>query len=224
MTPGSLLATSPAPPWQAFRGGPGSRAVPLRLGAWAVSTAITLAVLMMFSGTRPWRTVSPGAPPESRAVLLTLPSPTPAPRVPAPAPARAAVTPERRVAVPPPSEPTAAIRAPEAAAITPSAAEGQSASATPGPVPDAPAGAASAPLRLDRAVLREAARAARSEVGRMADTSGAPLGDRPVGRDERLAGDVARSVRRDCLPLSNPGGDLITPLLALAGKLTGRCN
>ena len=96
-----------------------------------------------------------------------------------------------------------------------------------GPAPDAarpPVPPASAPLRLDRSVLREANRASRSEVQRMADASGQRTGDPPRGAAARLAEGVTESAKPDCAPLSNPGGDLLlTPLLALAGKLTDRC-
>ena len=96
-----------------------------------------------------------------------------------------------------------------------------------GPAPDTARPAAppaSAPLRLDRSVLREANRASRSEVQRMADASGQRTGDPPRGAAARLAEGVTESAKPDCAPLSNPGGDLLlTPLLALAGKLTDRC-
>lgn len=205
---------------------PGSNALQVRLAAAAVSVAVTAAVLLLFTSVRPWRVAPPAAWPEGRAVLFTLLSPSLSPRLaaPSPSPARAAIPPEGRGAVPP-SEQATAIGTTEAAALTPRVPDGLPAAAAAGPAIDAPAAAASAPLRLDRAVLREAARASRSAVGRMADASGTPLGDSVVGRDERLAGDVARSVRRECLPLSNPGGDLLmTPLMALAGKITGRCD
>lgn len=101
--------------------------------------------------------------------------------------------------------------APQAAAIT-----------LPAPHAPAPAGAASAALRLDRAVVREASRASRSAVQQMADASGQPAGDAPSGANQRLAESVARSVKPDCLP---PGGTygLLTPIVAAYQLATDRC-
>ena len=91
----------------------------------------------------------------------------------------------------------------------------------PVPVP-APARAASAPLRLDRSVVREASRASRSSVQQMAEAAGQTAGDAPVSGSERLADSVARTVKPDCLP---PGGTygLLTPLVAAYKMATDTC-
>lgn len=91
----------------------------------------------------------------------------------------------------------------------------------PVPVP-APARAASAPLRLDRSVVREASRTSRSSVQQMAEAAGQTAGDAPVSGSERLADSVARTVKPDCLP---PGGayGLLTPLVAAYKMATDTC-
>ena len=223
----------PSPSWQPLQPFPSLRA---RWAVAACSALITAAVLALFALDRPWRTAPPGAEPQTRMVLLTLNPPI---RAPAAVPPQARVTPADPLQrTPSPSaKPERPARPAESAAITPTPSEGARIADPGRPTPEvavptprqavtaAPsAPAASAPLRLDRSVLREAARASRSEVARMADASGTPLGDGPRGRDERLAAEVASTARPDCLPLSNPGGDLLlTPLLALAGKLSGKC-
>lgn len=94
------------------------------------------------------------------------------------------------------------------------------ASITP-PLPP-PARAASAALRLDRAVVREASRASRSAVQQMADASGRPAGDAPAGAEQRLADSVARTLQPDCMP---PGGThgLLTPFVAAYKIATDQC-
>jgi hypothetical protein len=86
----------------------------------------------------------------------------------------------------------------------------------------APARAASAPLRLDRSVVREASRASRSSVQQMGEAAGQTAGDAPVSGSERLAESVARTVKPDCLP---PGGTygLFTPLVAAYKLATDTC-
>jgi hypothetical protein len=103
----------------------------------------------------------------------------------------------------------------------PAAATAAISSAAPALAP-APARPASAPLRLDRHVVREASRASRSAVQQMAEASGQPAGDGPVGADQRLADSVARTVKPDCLP---PGGThgLFTPLVAAYRMATDTC-
>ena len=85
-----------------------------------------------------------------------------------------------------------------------------------------PVRAASAPLRLDRSVVREASRASRSSVQQMAEAAGQTAGDAPVSGSERLADSVARTVKPDCLP---PGGTygLLTPLVAAYKMATDTC-
>jgi hypothetical protein len=86
----------------------------------------------------------------------------------------------------------------------------------------APARAASAPLRLDRSVVREASRASRSSVQQMAEAAGQRAGDAPVSGSERLAESVARTVKPDCLPAGGTYG-LFTPLVAAYKMATDTC-
>ena len=74
------------------------------------------------------------------------------------------------------------------------------------PVPE-PERAASAPLRLDDQVIREASRASRSEARRLADASGVHLADARPSKQERLAASVAGTGKPACL---EPGGSLLS--------------
>jgi hypothetical protein len=96
------------------------------------------------------------------------------------------------------------------------AAESQPAAVaiTGGPQTPAPARAASAPLRLDRSVVREASRISRSAVQQMAEAAGQTAGDAPVSASERLAESVARTVKPDCLPPGGSYGLLNLPVAA----------
>lgn len=96
--------------------------------------------------------------------------------------------------------------------------------AGPAPADLAPrtARAASAALQLDRHVVREASRASRSAVQRLAEASGQPAGDAPKGADATLAESVARTVKPDCFP---PGGSagLLSPIVSAWLIATDQC-
>jgi hypothetical protein len=85
-----------------------------------------------------------------------------------------------------------------------------------------PPRAASAPLRLDGSVVREASRASRSPVHQMAEASGRPAGDAPVGADQKLADGVARSVKPECFPAGGTAG-LLSPLYSAYLIATDKC-
>ena len=87
-----------------------------------------------------------------------------------------------------------------------------------------PQTAASAPLRLDALVIREAHRSSKSETRRMAETSGAWFGDRTITPQERLARQVEDAAKPECLPLSNGGGSLLSLPVAVYLKLRDQCN
>lgn len=86
-----------------------------------------------------------------------------------------------------------------------------------------PQTAASAPLRLDALVIREAHRSSKSEIRRMAETSGAWFGDRAITPQERLARQVEDAAKPECLPLSNGGGSLLSLPVAVYLKLRDQC-
>lgn len=168
------------------------------------------------AGAEPARLAGGAAgPPAPRAARPGRPRPqeTPAqPAGPLPVAVQAEVRAEPAGAAAPPGAPELPRAVPDPAAATAAIS-----SAAP-----APARPASAPLRLDRHVLREASRASRSAVQQMAEASGQPAGDGPVGADQRLADSVARTVKPDCLP---PGGThgLFTPLVAAYRMATDTC-
>lgn len=157
----------------------------------------------------------------------------PARSVRAPAAANAAALQAPRAVAPTP--PVATMPAPEAAAtaqatatveertpgVSASAVGAASAAGVAAAAP-VPPRAASAPLRLDGSVIREANRASRSTVHQMAEASGRPAGDEPVGASQRLADGVAKSVKPDCFP---PGGTagLLSPLYSAYLIATDKC-
>ena len=79
---------------------------------------------------------------------------------------------------------------------------------------------ASAPLdlRITKAMLA----GTRSEVGRMADASGAFVGDAPKGLDHKLAQGVAGSAKMDCLG-PNGGGSLLSILVIAVQAARSKC-
>lgn len=86
--------------------------------------------------------------------------------------------------------------------------------------PAVPARAASAPLRLDANTLREASRASRSEVGRLARESGTYVGDAPPSKEQQIADGVARTAKPDCL---REGGSLLSVFVIGYELLANRC-
>jgi hypothetical protein len=79
-------------------------------------------------------------------------------------------------------------------------------------------------LRLDGSVIREASRASRSAVQQMAEASGRPAGDAPVGADQKLADGVARSVKPDCFPPGGAAGaGLLAPFVSAYLIATDKC-
>lgn len=85
-----------------------------------------------------------------------------------------------------------------------------------------PAVPASAPLRLDQGVVRNAAAASKGIVQRMAEASGQTLGDAAPSVEARMGETIQRAHIGDCVG-PNPEGSLLSiPLIALAA-LAGRC-
>ncbi|MFO1294786.1 MAG: hypothetical protein U1F07_17245 [Rubrivivax sp.] len=166
--------------------------------AAAASAAMTLALLAPFlfgRGSAP--AVAPAA-----VLQVWLRAPEEPVAAPSPRPgarkAPAVPLPRRAQAVAP-----RAFEAPPAAAVAaeaPTAVDGRRAASAADAAP-------SAPLRLDARVLREAARASRSELDRLVQHDGAASGAAPSAPESPLARDMARSARPACL---RPGGSLLS--------------
>ncbi|MFO1220084.1 MAG: hypothetical protein U1E89_17080 [Burkholderiaceae bacterium] len=84
----------------------------------------------------------------------------------------------------------------------------------------AAAPAASAPLQLGPAVIREAHRASKGAARRMAEASGADLDDNAVSRQERLAESVERTAKPDCL---RAGSSLLSVFVVAYELFSDRC-
>ena len=169
---------------------------------------------------------APTPPARSPAAGAVRPSASAAPVPATPAAAGAAAGPDPQAARREPAEPVAPAVGPLAGANAgspaPAASSPDTNSAAAAVAAVAPARTASAPLRLDRSVVREASRASRSSVQQMAEAAGQTAGDAPVSGSERLAESVARTVKPDCLP---PGGTygLFTPFVAAYKLATDTC-
>jgi hypothetical protein len=79
---------------------------------------------------------------------------------------------------------------------------------------------ASAPLRLDGPVLREAAGQSKSAVQQMADASGQSLDTPRATASEKLAAGVERTVKHDCLA---PGNSLLDLPVRIYQAATAHC-
>ncbi len=117
---------------------------------------------------------------------------------------------ERQSASPDAVALTAPISAPAAASATEPVAVVATAASSP----------ASAPLnlRISKALLA----GTRSEVGKMADASGAFTGDAPKGLDHQLKQGVASSAKMDCLG-PNEGGSIFSVVVIAVQAARGKC-
>jgi hypothetical protein len=190
-----------------------SRRAP-RLAAAAAAGALSALTLLPFAWQGARRVAVPAPAPQSAVAWLSLPamavsaprSPSTAPegRGPATAPARAGL----RDAWAPASASTSPGAAPFAdasPAVTAPAVDAAPAAALPAaPVPAPPA---SAPLDLGSQVIRQAARASKSQVHVLAESSGAYTGDAALSKEQQLARDIQDTAKPDCL---TPGGHLLS--------------
>jgi hypothetical protein len=82
---------------------------------------------------------------------------------------------------------------------------------------------ASAPLRLDAHVLREAHRASKSPMRQLADASGAYTSTGPVSKEEKLAQAVADTGKPDCVGKDSGGAGLLSPIVMVYLAVRGQC-
>jgi hypothetical protein len=180
-----------------------------RLASFAAACALSLALLVMMTPagvriTKPLFAASAqaivmlqqGSPPEPSPARSVKPRPLEALRK--PPSRRDAAVPAATTTVEPAQAPVAA----DTASITP---------------PEPPA---SAPLRLDGSVLREAAGQSKSAVQQMADASGQPPDTQRATASEKLAAGVERTVKPDCLA---PGASLLELPIRLFQAATAKC-
>lgn len=174
------------------------------------------------------RRVAVSAPaPQSAVAWLSLPalavsaprSPSAAPegRGPATAPTRAAL---RDAWVPAPAS-TSTAAAPSAdaapAVAAPAVDAGPAAALPAAPVP---APRASAPLDLGTQVIRQAARASKSQARVLAENSGAYTGDASLSKEQQLARDIQDTAKPDCLA---PGGHLLSIFVIAYQVVRDKC-
>lgn len=76
------------------------------------------------------------------------------------------------------------------------------------------------PLDLGTAVVRQAIRESRGETRRLAEASGAYAGDAEIGPAERLARDVERAGKQQCL---REGGSLLSAFVLLYELASDKC-
>ena len=140
------------------------------------------------------------------------------PLLPPPAPPRAAVPTRPRVA----RAITRHSAEPISAALT--APVGASSATLPATEPVAIASAASSPASapLNLSVSKAMLAGTRSEVGKMADASGAYTGDGPRTLDHKLAQGVAGSAKMDCLG-PNGAGSLLSVVVIAVQAARGKC-
>jgi hypothetical protein len=89
--------------------------------------------------------------------------------------------------------------------------------------PAAPAAPASAPLRLDAAVIREAHRASKGPMRQLAEASGTYTGTQPVSKEEKLAAAVADTGKPDCVGKDSGGSGLLSPIVMVYLAVRGQC-
>lgn len=89
--------------------------------------------------------------------------------------------------------------------------------------PDPAMAPASAPLRLDRSVIRTAAQAAKTDLQTMAEASGTYIGDKPISQAEKLAKGVARSEKPDCFGPQTGGAGLLAVVIIPIMVMTDKC-
>ncbi len=133
----------------------------------------------------------------------------------APAKPRIAASEDRRAVGPQATPPPAASDSSAAAAIHESPQ-------IQAPVAEAPNLPASSPIRLDAATIRAANRASKSEVNKMAAVSGTYTGDEPVSESEKLAGEISRIAKEDCLA-PNPGGSILSIFVIAYQAARSKC-
>ncbi|HEY4079931.1 MAG TPA: hypothetical protein VGM81_04475 [Burkholderiaceae bacterium] len=86
-----------------------------------------------------------------------------------------------------------------------------------------PSLASSAPAPLDLRIRPGTLAATRSEVMKMADISGTYTGDAPVGQAARLANEMSKEHKPDCLG-PNAGGSLLSVLVIAYMAAKDKCN
>lgn len=79
---------------------------------------------------------------------------------------------------------------------------------------------ASAPLRIDTHVIREASRAGKSDARRMADASAAYFGDTRATEQEQLAASIAKTGKPACI---RPGGSLLSIFVIAYEVVNEKC-
>lgn len=137
---------------------------------------------------------------------------------------------EPTVATPKPRIATSENRRAVAAETTPAPAVSDSTApaaihASPQPqaeIAEVPNPPASAPIRLDAAIIRAANQASKSEVNKMAAASGTYIGDGPASETEKLAGAITRTAKEDCLA-ANPGGSILSALAIAYQAARSKC-
>jgi hypothetical protein len=179
-----------------------------RLASLAAACTLSVALLVMLSPADVRTTQPPFAAGVQRIVMLQLPPQEPSPLT--------AITPSARDASRKPlSRRTAAM---PAAAATAKPAEAPLADATESITPPEPP--ASAPLHLDRSVMRQAVGDSKSAVQQLADASGQALDTQRATASEALAAGVQRAVKPDCLA---PGSSLLDLPVRIYQAATARC-
>jgi hypothetical protein len=182
-----------------------------RLASFAAACALSVALLMMMTPAGVRITEPPFA---AGAVGIVMLQQRPLSE---PSPMRATDPRPRERSRSPPSRRTAAI--PAATAIAQPAAQAPIADGMASITPPEPP--ASAPLRLDGSVLRQAAGESKSAVQQMADASGqSPDTQRPSAA-EKLATGVQRTGKPDCL--APGGGDLRETVARIYQTITAKC-
>ena len=81
---------------------------------------------------------------------------------------------------------------------------------------------ASQPAPLQLHIPAGAAKAARSGIRSMADSAGTYMGDEKASSQERLAEEVAKAGKTDCLA-PNPNGSLLSSVVIAYEAGTGKC-
>ncbi len=181
----------------------------LRLASFAAACALSVALLVMLSSADVRITEPPIAAGAAGIVMLQQRPP------PQPSPLRAIRPHPHDGSRKPPSGRAAAI--PATAAISPPA-QAPVASDTPSITPPEPP--ASAPLRLDGSVLRQAAGQSKSAVQQLADGSGNSLDTPRATASEKLAAGVESAVKPDCLA---PAVSLLDLPIRIFQAATQRC-
>jgi hypothetical protein len=182
-----------------------------RLASFAAACTLSVALLMMMTPAGVRITEPPFA---AGAVSIVMLQQRPLSE---PSPMRAIDPRPREGSRNPPSRRTAAI--PAATAIAQPPAQAPIADGTASITPPEPP--ASAPLRLDGSVLRQAAGESKSAVQQMADASGQSPDTQRASAAEKLATGVQRTGKPDCL--APGGGDLRETVARIYQTITAKC-